>query len=375
MDYNTELSLNQVLKLKKMSNIEKSQEKKLIDKTRTGNERPWKDKKINNIKVSNSYRRLMLKFPELSNKAYNLENCATYLEFKKFQDDTLKLSLANFCKVRLCPMCAWRRSLKIFSQVSKVMNVLEKEEDYKFIFLTLTCENVNGSELNNQLDLLSKSFIKLFKRKDVKQSVKGYFRALEITHDTNKYITKDMYYGNKDKHLKSRAKYYKGLSLKVGDLNPNFNKYHPHYHCILVVNKSYFTDKDYYLSQKKWTSLWQESLSCDYVPIVDVRKFKNNNTKEISEVSKYTVKDNDYITHDDNLTDEIIYTLDIALKNRRLVGFSGVFKDIHKELNLKDLDNDDDLIHIDGDDEMREDLEYELVKYKWNVGYSNYVIG
>ncbi len=214
----------------------------------------------------------------------------------------------------------------------------------------------------------------MFERKQVKQSVKGYFRALEITHDTNKYITRDMYYGDKNKHLKSRSKYYKGLGLKVGDLNPNFNKYHPHYHCILVVNKSYFTDVKFYLSQKKWTSLWQESLNCDYVPIVDVRKFKNNNTKEISEVSKYTVKDNDYITHDNDLTDETILTLDLALKNRRLVGFSGIFKEIHKELNLKDLNNDDDLIHIDDDDEMREDLEYELITYKWNVGYSNYIL-
>ncbi len=352
----------------------KNQEKILIDKTKSGNERPWKDKKINNNKVFNSYKRLMLKFPSLENKTYSLQSCATYLEFKKFLDGSLKLSLANFCKVRLCPMCAWRRSLKIFSQVSKVMNVLEQEKDYKFIFLTLTCENVTGNELNGQLDLLSKSFKKLFERKQVKQSVKGYFRALEITHDTNKYITRDMYYGNKDKHLKSRSKYYKGLGLKVGDLNPNFNKYHPHYHCILVVNKSYFTDVKFYLSQKKWTSLWQESLNCDYVPIVDVRKFKNNNTKEISEVSKYTVKDNDYITHDDELTDETILTLDLALKNRRLVGFSGIFKEIHKELNLKDLNDDDDLIHIDDDEEIREDLEYELITYKWNVGYSNYIL-
>ncbi len=374
MNYTKDLNLCQVQKFDKMSKVEKFKIENLVDKTKNGNERPWKDKKINNIKVSESYKRLMLKFPYLRNKAYNLENCATYLEFKKFQDDSLKLSLANFCKVRLCPMCAWRRSLKIFSQVSKVMNVLEERKDYKFIFLTLTCENVNGDELNNQLDLLSKSFKKLFLRKKVKQSIKGYFRALEVTHDTNKYITKDMYYGNKDKHLKSRAKYYKGLGLKVGDLNPNFNKYHPHYHCILVVDKGYFTNEKIYLSQKQWTSLWQESLKCDYIPIVDVRKFKNNNTKEISEVSKYTVKDNDYITHDDNLTDETIYVLDIALKNRRLVGFSGIFKDIHKELNLKDLDNDDDLIHIDDDEEIREDLEYELVTYKWNVGYSNYII-
>ncbi len=373
MNYTKKLNLCQDDKFNEMSNNNKNQIKNLMDKTKNGNERPWKEKKINNIKVSNSYRRLMLKFPELSNKAYNLENCATYLEFKKYQDNSLKLSLANFCKVRLCPMCAWRRSLKIFSQVSKVMNVLEQEKNCKFIFLTLTCENINSDELNSQLDLLSKSFIKLFKRKDVKQSIKGYFRALEITHDTNKYITKDMYYGNQDKHLKSRAKYYKGLGLRIGDLNPNFNKYHPHYHCILVVNKSYFTDVKFYLSQNKWTSLWQESLNCDYVPIVDVRKLKNNSNKEISEVAKYTVKDNDYITHDDNLTDETVYTLDLALRNRRLVGFSGVFKEIHKELNLKDLDNDDDLIHIDDDEEMREDLEYELVTYKWNVGYSNYI--
>lgn len=71
--------------------------------------------------------------------------------------------------------------------------------------------------------------------------------------------------------------------------------YHPHFHVILMVNKSYLTDSTSYISQERWTSLWKESLQCDYTPIVHIQPFRSAGGKEVAEVSKYTVKDNDYL--------------------------------------------------------------------------------
>lgn len=60
--------------------------------------------------------------------------CGSFLEFRVSESES-NLQVANFCKDRLCPMCNWRRSLKIFGQVSQVMNQMD---EYDFLFLTLT---------------------------------------------------------------------------------------------------------------------------------------------------------------------------------------------------------------------------------------------
>lgn len=341
----------------------------LEDKTKSGKIRPWKEKKLNSLELSGSYDRL-----KLQNKFLEVKRCGETLVFKQFADGTKKLDNVYFCKKRLCSICAWRRELKIFSQVSQIINSVNSENTYKFLFLTLTCKNIPSNKLSGEIDNLIKSFERIFRRSTVKNSIKGWFRALEITHDVNRKITKEMYYGCKEKHLKSRKKYYDSLNLKVGDDNPNFDMYHPHFHVILVVNKSYFTDKDYYISQEKWTSLWQESLRCDYVPRVHIEAFKNKNNKGIAEAAKYTVKDSDYLVKNDpDLTDETVITLDIALHHRRLVAFGGILKDEHKRLKLEDLNNKDiDLIHVDGE-EILDELNFVMERYQWNVGYSNYV--
>ena len=49
-------------------------------------------------------------------------------------------------------MCSWRRSLKIFSQVSNIMNYFEDSFECKYIFLTLTVKNVSSCLLVNELD-------------------------------------------------------------------------------------------------------------------------------------------------------------------------------------------------------------------------------
>jgi len=316
----------------------------LSDKSKTGKERPWRVHKMNTIKLAESYERLGEK------KAYRVKDCGTFLEFKNYGNEK-RLNRANFCKVRLCPMCGWRRSLKVFGQVSKVMDQALQDREYRFLFLTLTCKNVEGDELGNSLDMLFKAFKRLMERKKVKTSIKGWFRALEVTH-------------NLDKN------------------SPNYDSYHPHFHVILMVNRSYFNDPNYYISQTEWIALWKKSLGVDYDPNIDIRAFKSASkemtSKSIAEVATYTVKDNDLIIQDENgevneeMTDDAVFILDRALARRRLVAFGGELKLIHKELNLDDT-IDGDLIQTDND-EIREDLAYTIERYKWNIGYSQYYI-
>ena len=215
--------------------------------------------------------------------------------------------------------------------------------------MTLTVRNCISEELGNNIDLISNSFRRMFHiqkgNKKIKNICKGYFRAIEVTY------------------------------------NKKENTYHPHIHCIVVVNNDYFSrwNKDY-IKTEDWSELWRKYLKIDYLPVVDVRKVTSKNYKNsaVSEISKYTVKSKDIIIKNRNgkineeLTDNNIFVLHNALKNKRLITFGGIMKELHKKLNLEDLDKDDiDLLNIDVDDDDNI-LNYIILKYKWNGGISNY---
>lgn len=305
----------------------------------------WQSKKINNLELSNSYRRLSEKYgAEISpHKWLRVRECATYLEFRLYLESLeRRLHSANFCKDRLCGICSWRRSLKTFSQMMAVMNVASK--DYEFIFLTLTVKNVSSENLDNQIKEMMKGFKRLTERKQFKDSIKGYFRALEVTY-----------------------------SRKRDD-------YHPHFHVVLAVSKGYFKSRKY-LKKDDFIKLWREAMRLDYDPSVDVRKFKAATDaqlkKAVAEAAKYTVKDSDYLVKHKNgklnldKTDEVVKTLSQALAYKRLLGWGGILKEIHKMLDLDDAENGD-LVYT-GDEDIEGGL-YIIEKYNWHVGFKNYVL-
>lgn len=317
----------------------------------------WVTKKMSNEELEKSFKRLAIKngnellFNKFANIAENLYYCGSYLEFKRLEDGTKKLNKASFCRVRLCPMCTWRRSKKVFGQVSKIIEN-EEMKKYDYVFTTLTCKNVTRLELRSKIDTMLKSFNRMVSdNSKIKKMCKGYFRALEVT--------------------------YKKID----------RTYHPHIHVIFAVEKNYFSwrNKDY-IKTDELALIWKKYLGVDYVPVVDMRKVKTEtlsstqNKKAISEVAKYTVKEKDIIIKRNNgkvneeLTDINVETLYFALYKKRLVGFGGIMKELHKKLNLEDLNDDKiDLVNTDNE-ENYEIVNNIILKYKWNVGFKNYVL-
>lgn len=122
----------------------------LVDKSSSGRERPWRDKKCSNLILENYYKDISsLCADELgnleesnywSNRANRLHQCCTHLVFNPREDGSLKLKQMMACKVRLCPLCTWRRSMKLHYQSRKVFECLEKEYsgEYDVLMLTLT---------------------------------------------------------------------------------------------------------------------------------------------------------------------------------------------------------------------------------------------
>lgn len=257
-----------------------------------------------------------------------VKDCNTFLFMVGDQTmEKTRLHRSNNCENRFCPVCAWKKSRKNALKMSILMEYLKEEEDKEFLFLTLTAPNVTAEELGNEIKHYNQSFQRLMQRKAVKQAVKGYARKLEVTYDNQRFISKNMY--------QSRTAYYDKRGLKAGDNNPNYDTYHPHFHVILAVNKSYFNKSNLYIKHGRWLELWQQSTKNPLITQVDIRRVKHtDNKKEVSEIAKYSAKDSDY------LQDETIFdTFYKTLSGKRLIVYSGLFKDASKKYENKELEH------------------------------------
>ena len=264
--------------------------------------------------------------------------CGDFLLFARKHDNKLKLARANFCKSRICNMCNWRRSLKLFGQVSQVIEAIKgKGIKVRYLFLTLTVKNCKSDKLTETINQLNAGF-RLLVRNDKKNkptkiacNLLGYMKAIEVT-----YNTKD-------------------------------DTYHPHIHCILAVRPSYFKSGNY-MKHEDVQLLWQKCLNIDYAPQVNIKAIKagNSTPKAIAELAKYPTKIATVLSVPPDKQKEVLYTLASAIKGRRLITFGGLFKDIKAELNLIDVEKDNNLVNVGDGDKESQVINY--VKFTWRAG-------
>ena len=216
-----------------------------------------------------------------------IKECNTFMMMVADESmENKKQHKGNSCKNRFCPICAWRKAKKDALALSIMMAYLKQEEKKEFIFLTLTAPNVSAEELNDEIKHYNHSFKKLMERKEVKAIVKGYARKLEITY------------------------------------NEERDDYHPHFHVLIAVDKSYFNNNRLYISRDRWLELWQQVTKNPLITQVDVRKVRNSKDDKVYEIAKYSAKDSDYLQNEDVF--KVFYN---ALKGKRLIVYSGLFKE------------------------------------------------
>ncbi|WP_187951803.1 protein rep [Helicobacter pylori] len=344
-------------------------------------EQTFKDNKIKNLAVIEKYQAFNKK------KAIALKECGEWLYFnlKKHrltQEQKLKLERMNTCKDRFCPFCNWRRQLKYSKLIYEFLNDLNAKRPLRFIFLTLTIKSCKLTELRETIKHLSKSFHNLTKTKRFTNSILGFLRVLEFTK------------------------------------KPKTDLMHPHYHVLLAVNPSYFSHSlDKYINQAEWRKMWQNSLKCDYEPQVNIKIIKPKNkliaeqvTKEnpiktqssttttplpqentpindaflavISELCKYPMKDTDLSEFGDITQNNAknkqktkppkyyasFQELTKQLKGVRSINAGGILKGILKGISK----TDDDLIHINEDEEELLWEVLEKICYRFNFSKKNY---
>jgi len=239
------------------------------------------------------------------------------------------------CNNRLCPICMFRMSRKDALKIHVMMRYLEDVYGLVFVMASFTAPNVKGVNLKDEISRYGKAFKNLEKRKDVSTINKGYIRKLEVTYNSNETITHDMWHG-----LNGRppmGEYFARKGLSIGDVNPNYDTYHTHYHVIFAVNKSYFKHKEYYIKHETWLTMWREAMNDNSITQVDIRRVKKNpNGKggSASEIAKYVAKDSDYLINQEVF--DVFYT---ALKGRQLITYNKLFKDANKKYKAGELDH------------------------------------
>ena len=268
-------------------------------------------------------------------RLHDLERCADTLVFLQNAEGKKKLKTANFCRMRLCPMCQWRRSLKMFGQVQKITDkILEQDKSTRFLY----AEDLEAciDNLNKKFRYLVASSLTFAPAKKLKQNLLGYLKAVEVT------------YNSKDK------------------------TYHPHLHVIFAVKSTFFKNSSNYMTKKEWIELWQKALNVDYKPQTDIRVIKTNTGKAVAEVAKYPVKTAPILSLPDDEAVEVLKTLTLSLHKKRFVAYGGIFKTIKQELKLADIETDKDLVNTDIEQQERFNA-VTAVLFKYNFKFGCYI--
>ena len=93
----------------------------LKDISRNGKERPWRERKLENLQYAEYLRILNFK------KANRVKECGEVLRFVVDDEGRLRLYQTWFCKSRLCPLCNWRRSMGQSNQLMQILDEAHKQ--------------------------------------------------------------------------------------------------------------------------------------------------------------------------------------------------------------------------------------------------------
>jgi hypothetical protein len=253
--------------------------------------RSWELRREKTMAVAQAYREIGKREPDFDRVGAYMETCGTFLEFAITTDQIRRLVRANFCDTRLCPMCSWRRSKKLGHELGRVVQTYQDRHPQLLpIMLTLTERNVNGIELGNALDQISKGFSKLRHQREWKRTVKASFRSTEVTRSGSQY--------------------------------------HRHIHVLMFVSEE--------VSQSRWGELWEASRGLGYRPVVNVKE-----AEDLPHWAQYVTKEQDHLDEDEEEEDgwqadtSVIEDLHKGLKRKRLIAWSRELSEIRSELGAE----------------------------------------
>ena len=269
--------------------------------------------------------------PWTRKKAERVRQCAQALQFAWVQDEQtgecrIKLYNTQFCRVRHCPVCEWRKSMRWKARFYQAIpEIMAEYPTARFLFLTLTVRNCRVDDLRETIRWMNHAWQKFIQRRRIAKQVQGWIRATEVTK------------------------------------NPKDDTAHPHFHCFLMVPRSYFKG-DNYIKADDWREMWRQSLQVNYTPQINVKPVKEVN-KGIKEVLKYSAKPQ-------QLAQDKDWFLEFAsqVHKLRFMASGGALKHV-----LKDHVSKEEMIHTESEDGAGEELEPGPV-FDWYSSQKHYYL-
>lgn len=268
-------------------------------------DKPWDKHRLEASKVQKLYGQ-----GDFKRYQERIEECSRRLLFTLIPDGeggvVFHLEAAKFCRVRFCPICQWRRSLKWRERFYRgIPKYLADYPKRRALFLTLTVRNCAITELRETVDLMNVAFSRMTKQKWWPGT--GWVKSLEVTRGAD-------------------------------------GSAHPHFHVLMFVKPSYFSHG--YIKQNEWCHHWAACMRLSYLPQVHVQTCKPKTEisdplaavrEGILETIKYGVKPEDLITDGPWLCE-----LTNQLHKTRAVSVAGELKPYIREKEPEDLIHDEE---------------------------------
>lgn len=261
---------------------------------------------------------------EFTKYADRINGCSGYLKFGvDANNGKLVLKEVWFCRVRHCPVCQWRRSLKMRAMMyQNIEGVIQQYPSHRWVFLTLTVKNPHVTDLRATLDDMNKGWKRLIQSKRFDSVVDGFIRTTEVTRPRKQ-----------------------GQEMEA----------HPHFHAMLLVKSTYFHGL-HYINQAEWAEMWRKAMRLDYMPQVHIQAVKPNKKRTdeqnkaklhdaILETFKYSVKPSDLLAYDDK--GAWLHEITRQTHKMRFIASGGVLKGI---LKSDDEITRQEMINVNGDD-------------------------
>ncbi len=274
------------------------------------------------------------KFKRLGDR---MAGCTTWLGFAELVNREsgevgLKLRYANFCGVRHCPTCGWRRTLRNTARFfAAIPRLHERFPKHRWLFLTLTVKNCEPENLRETIEAMNAAWKRLTERKN--WPGEGWVKAVEVTRGED-------------------------------------GSAHPHFHVMVMVKPSYFSGKTY-IKHEEWAERWKSVMRVDYTPVVDVRAVKPKKEGQtieaaVVETLKYATKVQDSLK-----SPEWLYIITEQLHKMRFFASGGVLKGVLKEefTNEELIAGDEPTNDEDGLDKAEE----KIVGVSWNTSSKRYI--
>jgi plasmid rolling circle replication initiator protein Rep len=262
-------------------------------------------------------------------KSERMESCGRRLLFAVAKEGRHKLKAAQFCRIRLCPRCQWRRSLAWKARWYQAWPEIQKlAPKARYFHLVLTVPNVPVTELRETILKMSKAWNRMVSRKT--WPALGFVRATEVT---------------------------------IEEKRPGY--VHPHFHALVMVSTSYFSKR--YMSAEDWRAYWAKGLGVDpstlikpYIRAVDPKGGVDAVAAAVKEVFKYAVKGITMKPDDDGSWVSTLLEMDRQLKGTQATSLGGLIRDVFR--GKEDISEEEMLAHKDEPDFEAE----QYWEYVWN---------